>query len=129
MKEYVFCAELKKFIGTPYVWGGSSVNGSDCSGSVCRAMSLALGFRRRVTADSLYRSFFTEEAESFAAKGFIYAAFFLDGNGSAVHVAGWCGEGYVNVSRVERNGGALRSEKEMMTLYSHLVFKRRRMKI
>lgn len=113
--------ELRKFEGVPYVWGGSSSNGSDCSGSVCSAVSRSLGIRLRVTADELYRRFFTENVKSFCNSNFLYAAFFLDAQGRAVHVAGWCGACYVNVSRLEENKyGAFRSESEMKSMYSHL---------
>jgi hypothetical protein len=56
---------------------------SDCSGSVCGALSVALGKHIRITADELYRKYFTK-----AYAGGIHAAFFLDGNEKAVHVAG-----------------------------------------
>ena len=113
--------ELRKFEGAPYVWGGSSPSGSDCSGSVCSAVSRSLGIRLRVTADELYRRFFTENVKSFCGSNFLYAAFFLDERGRAVHVAGWCGACYVNVSRLESGGrGAFRSESEMKLMYSHL---------
>lgn len=127
--EAVFSAALMEFIGAPYLWGGDTPQGSDCSGSVCRAMSLAFGGRIRVAADSLYRDFFTEDVADFRSPGFLYAVFFLDSGGKAVHVAGWTGFCYVNVSSVEKDGGALRTEREMRAIYSHLEFRRRGLRI
>lgn len=128
-RKHIFCATLKEFVGAPYVWGGSSPKGSDCSGSVCAALSTALGKKIRVDADTLYRRFFTEDVRSFCEGGFLYAVFFLDGTGRAVHVAGWCGSFYVNVSSLEKSGGAVRTEEQMKRMYSHLAFKRRGMRI
>lgn len=125
----VYEAALLEFVGAPYLWGGGEREGSDCSGSVCAALSLALGEKVRVTADTLYRKFFTEDTEDFSGGGFLYAAFFLDRSGKALHVAGWCGFCYVNVSSLEKSGGAMRSEQEMRIMYSHLEFKRRGMRL
>ena len=43
-------------LGTPYVWGGGTTEGSDCSGTVCAALNAMTGRERRVTADALYRT-------------------------------------------------------------------------
>lgn len=136
----IYSKTLMEFEGAPYVWGGSSPYGSDCSGSVCAAVSRALGKNLRVTADELYRRYFTENAfsknassknaEAFACENFLYAAFFLDGAGRAVHVAGWCGFAYMNVSSLEPSKcGAFRSEGEMKRMYAHLRMEKRRMAI
>ena len=77
----VYTHILMEFYGTPYVWGGSSPQGSDCSGSVCAALSLATGKNVRVTADVLFKNFFTEDIKIFNKERFLYAAFFLDENG------------------------------------------------
>ena len=131
----IYRETLMEFEGAPYVWGGSSPYGSDCSGSVCAAVSRALGKNLRVTADELYRRYFTENAssknaETFACENFLYAAFFLDGAGRAVHVAGWCGFAYMNVSSLEPSKcGALRSESEMKRMYARLRMEKRGMAI
>ena len=131
-----FCAAdvykhiLMEFYGTPYVWGGSSPQGSDCSGSVCSAMSLATGKNVRVTADVLFRNFFTEDAKIFYKERFLYAAFFLDENGKAVHVSGWSLGMFMNVSRSEPGQkGNWRTEAELRRLYPHLLMIKRGMKI
>ena len=127
----IYCEALMEFLGAPYVWGGSSPCGSDCSGSVCAAVSRALGKNLRVTADELYRRYFTENAfsknaETFSCENFLYAAFFLDGSERAVHVAGWCGFAYMNVSSLEPSKcGALRSESEIKRMYAHLRMAKR----
>lgn len=36
--EEIFHRLLAEFNGTPYIWGGSSIDGSDCSGTVCASL-------------------------------------------------------------------------------------------
>ena len=129
-EKKVFEMVLMEFEGSPYQWGGQSLSGSDCSGSVCTAMNLALGCGIRVTADELYRRFFTEDADAFYDDALLGAAFFLDADGKAVHVAGWCGECYLNMSSLEEGKcGHFRSECELKRMYGHLVMKKRGMRI
>ena len=119
-----------EFYESPYVWGGQSPEGSDCSGSVCMALSLATGQSVRVTAAELYRKFFTEDVKEFSGENYLYAAFFLDENGKAVHVAGWCKGKYMNVSQCEpEKAGNFRTGAELMRLYPHLKMKKRGMRI
>ena len=126
----VYTHILMEFYGTPYVWGGSSPQGSDCSGSVCAAMSLATGKNVRVTADELYRRYFTEDVTNSRRESTLCAASFLDGSGRAVHVAGLCEGMYMNVSRFEPNkAGNFRTAAELRRLYPHLLMLKRGMKI
>ncbi|MCR5762793.1 MAG: C40 family peptidase [Treponema sp.] len=119
---------LKEFNGTPYKWGGSSLTGSDCSGSVCAALSYATGHFIRVTADDLYANLFTKPLTyNFGTKTPISAAFFLDSAEKAVHVAGLCGISangvwqFMNVSSSERSKkGTFRTTDELMLMYPHL---------
>lgn len=129
-RKEVFEHILMEFDGTSYVWGAQSPKGSDCSGSVCTALSLATGKPVRVTANTLYRDFFTEDAADLSDGNLLYAAFFLDKKGKAVHVAGWCGGKYMNVSSREPNeSGNFRTGAELMRLYPHLKMRKRGMRI
>ena len=119
----MFHALLAEFNGTPYVWGGEDTEGSDCSGSVCASLNAIYGKNIRVTADSLFKNYFTKEPDGY--KG-IQAAFFLDGEGKAVHVTGYMGHGlFMNQSKLEKNGGSARTVTELKRMYSNYLFTRR----
>jgi len=117
---------LQEFDGTPYVWGGDTTEGSDCSGSVCASLSAAYKKHIRITADALYRRCFTKIPCS--ERG-IQALFFLDRTGRAVHVAGYMGNGvYMNVSSHECNQcGTARHSDELKVMYPHLIPVRRQL--
>ena len=85
-----------------YTSGAETIGKSDCSGSVCLALLLSTGYGIRVTADTLYRKYFTLPD---GGKNTIRAAFFLsnydrapDSTGriyhenEAAHVVGLCGD-------------------------------------
>lgn len=107
---------LACFNGTPYVWGGSSPSGCDCSGSVCTALNILYGTDKDETADTLYKLYFTEMKDNDDA---LCAVFFIDRNGKAVHVAGRLGDDfYMNVSRTEpEQKGTIRSYDELKAMY------------
>lgn len=89
-----------------YEGGRENLARSDCSGSVCLALLLATGCAVRVTADALYRKFFTKADDG--RDGSIRAAFFITNydrrpdesgrmyrEGEAAHVCGICGDDVV----------------------------------
>lgn len=89
-----------------YASGKENLLKSDCSGSVCLALLLATGCAVRVTADTLFRKFFTKDDDGKADS--IRAAFFItnydrppDENGrvyhenEVAHVCGICGDDVV----------------------------------
>lgn len=82
-----------------YESGKENMISSDCSGSVCLALLLATGCSIRVTADALFKKYFTKKNPD---KNDIQAAFFITlydrklGNrlykeNEVCHVAGVCG--------------------------------------
>lgn len=86
-----------------YESGCENLTSSDCSGSVCLALLLATGCAIRVTADALFRKYFTKKNPE---KTDIQAAFFITlydrklGNrvykeNEVCHVAGLCGRDVV----------------------------------
>jgi murein DD-endopeptidase len=86
-----------------YEGGKENLLEADCSGSVCMALLLATDCSIRVTADTLYRKFFTKRNPE---KDDISAVFFIThydrklGNklyheGEVAHIAGICGDGVV----------------------------------
>lgn len=74
-----------KLLEAPYSWGGESLIGADCSGTVCFPLYL-LGYNIRETADFLFNEVFTSAAGSEYDPRFIEAIFYVKGNDHAVHV-------------------------------------------
>ena len=102
-----------------YESGKENLLRSDCSGSVCLALLLATGCSIRVTADALYRIYFTLVVEDDEG---IQAAFFLNKDGKAVHIAGYMGHGlFMNESSIEENGGTSRTINELKRMYSQFA--------
>ena len=86
-----------------YESGKENLLSSDCSGSVCLALLLATGCAIRVTADTLFRKYFTKRNPD---KSDIQAAFFITlydrklgsrlyKENEVCHVAGLCGRDVV----------------------------------
>ena len=86
-----------------YESGKENLLRSDCSGSVCLALLLATGYSIRVTADALFKKYFTKKNPE---KDDIQAAFFITlydrklgarlyKENEVCHVAGLCGRDVV----------------------------------
>lgn len=106
-----------------YEGGKENMISSDCSGSVCLALLLATGCSIRVTADALFKKYFTKKNPD---KNDIQAAFFITlydrklGNrlykeNEVCHVAGVCGTDVV-LNCVEPYS-VLRSLSDMKPFY------------
>jgi cell wall-associated NlpC family hydrolase len=81
-----FRALAMKLLDAPYSWGGETLIGSDCSGTVCFPLYL-MGYDIRETADFLFDEVFTKEASEQYSPNAIEAVFFVRRNDSkAVHV-------------------------------------------
>ena len=88
-----------------YTSGKENLLRADCSGSVCLALLLSTGLAVRVTADALYRKYFTKVD---GGQDTIRAAFFISNydrapdengriyhEGEVAHVVGICGDDVV----------------------------------
>lgn len=107
---------LSCFEGTPYILGEETPASSDCSGSVCCTLNVLYNKNIRVTADDLYKKYFTETDTGDDA---ICALFFIDRTGVAVHVAGRMADDFfMNVSSMEpKKCGTIREFCEFKELY------------
>lgn len=115
--ENRFIETLLTYEGCTYQLGKDSRYESDCSGSVCGALSRAFGQHIRVTADELYKRYFTKAYNPY--KSSIHAAFFLNKSGKAIHVAGGLyGKLFMNVSSIEvERRGHVRNLVELGLMY------------
>lgn len=115
-----------------YTSGKENLLKSDCSGSVCLALLLATGCAIRVTADTLYRKFFTKNDDGKSDS--IRAAFFIsnydrppDENGrvyhenEVAHVCGICGDDVVLDCSPPRS--RLRSLSSMIRIYQTMDYR------
>ena len=111
-----------------YTSGKENLLESDCSGSVCLALLLSTGCSIRVTADALYRKFFTKKNPD---KNDIQAVFFISNydrrlggrlykEGECAHVAGVAGTDVV-LNCVEPCA-VLRSISDMRPVYNAMDY-------
>ncbi len=111
-----------------YESGKENLMKSDCSGSVCLALLLATGCSIRVTADTLYRKYFTKKNPG---KDDIQAVFFISNydrnlggrlyrEGECAHVAGVAGTDVV-LNCVEPYS-VLRSISDMRPVYNAMDY-------
>lgn len=118
-----YCYFLGRMQFLKYELGKENLQQTDCSGSVCLALLLSTGCSIRVTADALYKNYFTVKNPE---KDDIKAAFFITlydrkmGNrlykeDEVCHVAGICGTDVV-LNCVEPYS-VLRSLSDMKPFY------------
>ena len=111
-----------------YKSGKENLLNADCSGTVCLALLLATGCSIRVTADTLYRKYFTKKQPD---KNDIRAAFFITNydrklgdrlykEGECAHVAGLVGNDVV-LNCVEPYA-VLRSISDMRPVYNAMDY-------
>lgn len=111
-----------------YKSGKENLLNADCSGTVCLALLLATGCSIRVTADTLYRKYFTKKQPD---KNDIRAAFFITNydrklgdrlykEGECAHVAGLAGNDVV-LNCVEPYA-VLRSISDMRPVYDAMDY-------
>ena len=133
VKDLSEAQRFRYFLGrmqyVEYESGSEDFLSADCSGSVCFALLLATGCAVRVTADELYRKFFTKKRFS---DDDIQAVFFIaDGpkkigyrvyhDKECAHVAGVCGKDVV-LNCVYPNA-ILRSISDMIPFYNKIGYK------
>lgn len=125
IKSKNFMKTLKLFENVPYNWGGESLKGSDCSGTICYALNKTFNTNIRITANELFLKYFTRITSN-NPENDICALFFLKNN-KAIHVSGYIGNDlYLNESSLEpKYCGVIRNEKELYKMYKHLVIVKR----
>ncbi len=128
-EDELFKRLLLEFEGTSYGWGDESVLSCDCSGSVCAALSYTKNIEFRVTANFLFYNVFTIPITNKHIDSGYVAIFFLNKDEKAIHVAGYCGQGYfMNVSSIEPNKIARkRSLNELKQMYKSFRIELRKM--
>ncbi len=127
--DKLFKRLLSEFEGTPYMWGEETVLSCDCSGSICAALSYTRNKIFRVTANFLFHNLFTIPVHEKNIETGYVAIFFINKSGKAVHVAGYCGNGYfMNVSSIEQKKlSRKRTLKELIAMYNSFSIKLRKM--
>ena len=80
----------KKFLGTPYVWGGSSPSGFDCSG-FCQYVYKQMGYSiNRVAADQMNNGYAVSLSEAQPGDLIFFSSY---AGGTAGHVGIYVGDG------------------------------------
>ncbi len=113
--------EIKAFLGAPYVWGGSSPEGTDCSGFVYAVFRRAWGLVLPRSAEAMFATGEPVEKDSLRFSDLVF--FEANGQGQITHVGIYVAKGlFVHASP---SRGVILSDLDEQYFRRHYVGARR----